>query len=350
MDDRAEFSDDNVEVQNARALEGLSQVETRWQCCKRYPKTVGWIAVMTWIMIVVGFDNQAGGSVLSVPEFRKQFGLIFDGQYILSARWQSAIQGGPTAVTVFGLLSGSFLADKFGKKKIITLGLCISVVAIGIEYASKSIAVFFTGKMINGYALGIFLGLCLSSTAEISPLPMRGISTGCMNIAQCIGPFLGAIMVNYVGTWTNAWAYRSLYVAQWGFGIPALLIQPWMPESPWYLLKKGKDEEARKSFRRLCSTEEDADSRLVAAKLTLYEAEQLSETGSFVECFRGTNLRRTLIAILAFFLHPNSGVSFISSFGSYIFQLIGVSAQESFRLGIGAQVLSITQATLQGST
>jgi MFS family permease len=195
---------------------------------------------MTWIMIVVGFDNQAGGSVLSVPEFRKQFGLIFDGQYILSARWQSAIQGGPTAVTVLGLLSGSFLADKFGKKKIITLGLCISVVAIGIEYASKSIAVFFNGKMINGYALGIFLGLCLSYTAEISPLPMRGISTGCMNIAQCIGPFLGAIMVNYVGTWTNAWAYRSLYVAQWGFGIPALLIQPWMPESPWYLLKKGK--------------------------------------------------------------------------------------------------------------
>lgn len=342
--ERAEtvVSEDNFEVQNARVDEEKSHFQSKRECIKRYPKTVGWSLVMMWIMIVVGFDNQAGGAVLSVPQFRKNFGIYYDDEYILTARWQSAIQGGPTAVTVTGLLSGSFLADIFGKRIIITLGLCISIIGIGIEFSAQSIAVFFTGKMINGFALGIFLGLCLAYTAEIAPLPIRGISTGLMNIAQCIGPFLGSIMVNYVGDRPNNWSYKSLIAAQWGFNVPGLVVQLFMPESPWYLIRKGRDEEAKKVYKRLCSHEEDIESRFVAAKITIQEAEELASSSNFIECFKGTNLRRTLIACLAFFCHPMSGVSFIGSYGAYIYQLIGITAQESFRIGIGGQVLSIS--------
>ncbi|ANB12066.1 Mal11p [Sugiyamaella lignohabitans] len=328
---------------NARAAQMAAHKDGYRAAFKRYPKIFFWIGVMLWMLILMGFDNSAGGQVLSIPKFRENFGggLFVDGNFLLSASWQSAIQAGPTAMNVVGLYVGSYTADHLGKRIVLFAAICISFAAIGVEYSCKTIETFFAGKMVNGFALGIMSALCVSYVAEISPLSIRGIATGCCNLSQTIGPFIGSILGNYVGTKNNDWSYKSLFVAQWLFGGIAILVQPWMPESPAFYLKKGKEDKARKQLRRLCSNEEDAEDQLNVLKITLYEAEQLYNGGSYIQCFKGTNLRRTLLAGLVFFTHPMSGVSFNSSYGPFIYQLIGISAQESFRIGIGAQVLSM---------
>jgi MFS transporter, SP family, general alpha glucoside:H+ symporter len=46
----------------------------------------------------VSFENQASGTVLGIPEFRKDFGEYYDGQYVINAAWQGAITGVPYAM------------------------------------------------------------------------------------------------------------------------------------------------------------------------------------------------------------------------------------------------------------
>jgi len=59
--------------------------------------TVAWCIYVWWLLLVTAFDNQAGGFVLSIPQFRKDFGYAFEGNYVLPAEWQSAYSGGPVA-------------------------------------------------------------------------------------------------------------------------------------------------------------------------------------------------------------------------------------------------------------
>lgn len=71
--------------------------ETALQSLRRHPKTIMWCVFVLWVLLLSSFDNQAGGVVIGVPEFRKDFGSAFEGNYVLPAEWQSAYSGGPTA-------------------------------------------------------------------------------------------------------------------------------------------------------------------------------------------------------------------------------------------------------------
>jgi SP family general alpha glucoside:H+ symporter-like MFS transporter len=55
--------------------------------------------------------------------------------------------------------------------------------------------------------------------------------TGLCNVSFCIGPFVAVLIENSVATKTDKWAYRALFISQWGFGITSVLIAPFMPES-----------------------------------------------------------------------------------------------------------------------
>lgn len=70
---------------------------TRWQAIKQNPKAFGWCMFAIWTTILVSFENQASGIVLGIPEFRKDFGSYYDGNYVLPGKWQSAYSGAPTA-------------------------------------------------------------------------------------------------------------------------------------------------------------------------------------------------------------------------------------------------------------
>jgi SP family general alpha glucoside:H+ symporter-like MFS transporter len=71
--------------------------ETILQAITKHPKTIVWCVFALWVLLLSSFDNQAGGIVIGVPEFRKDFGSAFEGNYVLPAKWQSAYSGGPTA-------------------------------------------------------------------------------------------------------------------------------------------------------------------------------------------------------------------------------------------------------------
>jgi hypothetical protein len=86
------------EVQHiGHAAQQEDHEESKWQAIKANYINFLWCVYGIWALITIGFDNQAGGLVISIPQFRKDFGYAYDGGYVINATWQSAFSGGPVA-------------------------------------------------------------------------------------------------------------------------------------------------------------------------------------------------------------------------------------------------------------
>jgi hypothetical protein len=93
-----------------------------------------------------------------------------------------------------------------------------------------------------------------------------------------LAPLTAAVIVNSTGTKTNVWAYRSVFCAQYGFCFVSTVFAPFIPESPWWLASKGRDEKALTSLRRLaCNTDIEAVRKLALIKVTLEEIRRETE-------------------------------------------------------------------------
>lgn len=337
-----EHRDDEI---RGRAIQQQEHNRTWGQTLRKDPKLLFWIGVMLWTLIVRGFESGASGAIISIPVFRRRFGVLMDDNYFISTEWQSALSGAPNATAIAGAWISSWLADRFGSKPLILLAACINIVSIGIEFGATSLEMFFAGKMINFFAIGALLTLCTSYIADIAPLGIRATAIGFCNLSQCIGPFISALMSNYTSQWDTDWSWKALVAAQWGFAGVALVGQVLMPESPVYLVRMNKMTAAKKSLERLYSEAQDAEGHLHRISITLEEAEN-SNSGTYLDCFRGTNLRRTLIGIMVFLSEPMAGLGFVGGYGALMYQMLGISDNKSFQIRIGAEVLSMAGATI----
>lgn len=74
------------------------------------------------------------------------------------------------------------------------------------------------------------------------------------------------------------------------------------PESPWWLVRKGRIDDAKKSLYRLTlqrrETEFDVDETVAMIAHTTALEQQITEGASYLDCFKGTNLRRTGIVCM----------------------------------------------------
>ena len=93
--------------------------------------------------------------------------------------------------------------------------------------------------------------------------------------------------------------WRLPYMLQWIWPVPLFLAALLGPESPWWLVRKGRLDDARTQLKRLAVPGYYTEKRLdesIALMLHTNEMEKAEVAGTgFADCFRGTNRRRTEI-------------------------------------------------------
>lgn len=94
-------------------------------------------------------------------------------------------------------------------------------------------------------------------------------------------------------------AWKLPFVLQWIWPIPLFIGCYFAPESPWNSVRRGKYDEARDSLKRLRkgTPEMEREVNATLAYIRYTTNLELNETADakFLDCFRGTNLRRTEI-------------------------------------------------------
>ena len=87
-----------------------------------------------------------------------------------------------------------------------------------------------------------------------------------------------------------------------------------LPESPRYLVYRGRYDEAEAVLRSLSNHPETIPQEVELLKAQDLEQRELHRATSIWDCFQGTNLRRTIIAMGVQILQQAQGVSFIQNF------------------------------------
>jgi MFS transporter, SP family, general alpha glucoside:H+ symporter len=131
------------------------------------------------------------------------------------------------------------------------------------------------------------------------PTVLRSYVTAYVCMCWGAGILLSSGVVRAVVSVEGDLGWKLPFALQWIWPIPLAIGAYLAPESPWNSVRRGKMDEARKSLTRL---RQDTPNRAREVESTLayirYTTElERSETAeaSYLDCFRGTNLRRTEI-------------------------------------------------------
>lgn len=235
---------------------------------------------------------------------------------------------------VLGALFAAFPMDMFGRKK--TFGTCVILTAclIFIQFFARSIAVLLVGELIGGLVLGMFVVIAPAYASEVCPTALRGHLTSYINLCFVMGQLLANGVTAGTSKLTNHWAFSIPFALQWFW---CLLIIPGMffiPESPWWLVRQGRMEDAKKSLRRLSGKTVNIPAQLAFIVETDRLERQLEAGITYLDCFRGDNLRRTEISVGVYCTQVLSGI-YLINYGTYFFEQAGLPTARAFDMAVG---------------
>lgn len=142
---------------------------------------------------------------------------------------------------------------------------------------------------------------------------------------------------------TDQWAYRIPFALQWMWPVPLIIGVLLAPESPWWLIRHDRPEEAKKELLRLTSRGDpsfNADETIAMMAYTHQIEKQMSQGTTYAQCFRGVDLRRTEITCLTWLSQAMCGSS-LQSFSVTFFETAGLTTTGAFDLTLGQYALGI---------
>lgn len=246
------------------------------------------------------------GSILFVTfvvEAWEQVGLIYvAGAFAEEYGVSDAQVGLALSAVTFGMIPGALAwgpaIDRWGRKPVVVWSMLAYAVIALVAAVAPSFEVFVAARILSGVAFAGVYSATFPYFMELLPTRSRGRGTVALSIGFPIGTLLCIGVSQSLGpiSWRLV-AGAGALVALW-----ALVVARWVPESPYWLARKGRHDQAAAVLRRLGAVGAVAPFRL--------EAE--SEPGRLRGLFRAP-VRKVFLLLLV--------VSFTFSWGYWGLQV-----------------------------
>ncbi|CAJ2510503.1 Uu.00g133120.m01.CDS01 [Anthostomella pinea] len=173
-----------------------------------------------------------------------------------------------------------------------------SVAFIFLQFFSSTPSQLFAGQLLNGCIIAFYPTCASAYVGEVCPLALRGFAASMTNLASLLANSL--------------------------------------PLASSKLCKKGRYDEAEKSIRRLATPGIDPSLKLAHVKetLRLEDAFKSDNAPSILDCFRGPNLRRLIICVMAYDIQEFTGNILFIDYAVYFFELAGLDTSEAFSMNL----------------
>ncbi|KAM0324682.1 hypothetical protein ACHAQA_008075 [Verticillium albo-atrum] len=338
-------------VLNQAALEGTADDHdlTIPEALRVYSKAVGWALVSATCVIMEGYDTNLLSNFFAYPSFLIKYGRYVGVTpqsptgYQLTPAWQAGLSQGASVGSIMGCLLSGYLVSKYGSRRV-QMGALVALTAfIFPVFFAPNLTTLVIGEILCGVPWGILATTSPAYASEVLPTALRTYMTSYTNMCFIIGQLISAGILKGLASRVDQWGYRIPFALQWiwpVFLIPLIYISP---ESPWYLVRMGRLEEAEASLRRLQSakaTNVDPRKTLSMIVYTNNLEQQLSIGTSYWDCFKGTELRRTEIACVVFAGQILCGIAFAYN-SSYFFSQMGLGTSTTYSLALGGTGLAL---------
>lgn len=262
--------------------------------------------------------------------------------YQLTPAWQAGLSQGGSVGSILGCLLSGYLVSKYGSRRV-QLGALFALMAfIFVVFFSPNLTVLVIGEILCGLPWGILATTSPAYASEVLPTALRTYMTSYTNMCFILGQLISAGVLKGLSTREDQWGYKIPFALQWIWPVILIPLIYMSPESPWYLVRMGKLDEAEASLRRLQSpkaTNVDPRKTLSMIVYTNNLEQQLSVGTSYWDCFKGTELRRTEIACVVFAGQILCGICFAYN-SSYFFSQMGLGTSTTYSLALGGTGLA----------
>jgi MFS family permease len=218
-----------------------------------------------------GLDSAAVGGLQAMPGFLKVFGYAnpnAPGEYVIDVRkallpngvlfadksqstFQQLIASLLTLGSFISALTAGMFSHYFGRKDALWLACLLNGVACIVQMMSTTQAAIYIGRLILGFANGFLVTFSNIYTSEASPAHLRGVIVALFAYWVNIGSIIGAAVTNATKNRLDKASYQipigTLFIVPLILAVGLLFV----PESPRYLLAKGRESKAKKSLETL---------------------------------------------------------------------------------------------------
>ena len=226
---------------------------------------------------------------------------------------------------VAGVLVVGRLTDRFGRRRMFVASALIFLLSALWCYAAPSVSQLVMARIAGGIGVGFASLLVPVYIAEISPAKIRGALVSLHQFGIVTGMTLAYFVNAWIGRGGNAqWlanrGWRLMLVAT---GVPAvvfLLLTLLMPESPRWLMKRGRVSESLAVLRQLHG-DEAAEAETQEIRTTIDE-ERLGIRTLFKRGVRGVMFMTMALALF----QAITGINVIMYYAPSIYISVGVGA------------------------
>ncbi|CAL1699477.1 unnamed protein product [Somion occarium] len=295
----------------------------KWYSNRRLILLHAWIVLLLITSSTNGFDGSLLNSFQSLPSWQTYFNQPAGGRLGLL----NAIQN-------IGSLAGypfaPYLSDGLGRRPAIWIGSTIMLVAVALQAAAQNWGMFIGARFLIGFGLSLASNAAPLLVTEISYPAYRAPLTSLYNSLWYSG--------NIVATWST---FGCQYIASnWAWRIPSILqgIVPgcqflliWFaPESPRFLISKGKEAQALKILAYYHSDGDEQDPLVQFEFQEIKAAIDLDRTVSSNVGWKSLvatpgNRRRMVIIVAIAFFSQWSGNGLVSYYLKDVLDNIGIT-------------------------
>ncbi|WP_165423798.1 MFS transporter [Ktedonosporobacter rubrisoli] len=225
---------------------------------------------------------------------------LINKHYPLNAFSQGWLVAASTLGIVVAIVPASWIADQFGRKRVLIFGTAWYAVFSFLCGLATNIPLLFALRLISGFGMGAVFPIPYAIASEYMPRRLRGAMTGILDSFLSFGYFLAPVLALLIVPAFPVDSWRYLFYIG---GLPLLFVPVLifaMPESARWLQSKGRHASAN----RIVSALEEYIERRTGKKLPEPERETAVVITEKVVpvgmIFRGAYLKRTLMMWIAF--------------------------------------------------
>ncbi|XP_061367455.1 probable inositol transporter 2 isoform X2 [Gastrolobium bilobum] len=240
---------------------------------------------------------------------------------------QEAIVSTALAGAIIGASVGGWINDRFGRKKGIILADTLFFIGSVIMAAATNPAILIVGRVFVGLGVGMASMASPLYISEASPTRVRGALVSLNGFLITGGQFLSYLInlafTNAPGTW------------RWMLGVAAapaltqIVLMLMLPESPRWLFRKGKEEEAIEILRKIYppqDVEDEINALKESIEMEIKEA-SASDKISILKLLKTKTVRRGLYAGMGLQIFQQFvGINTIMYYSPAIVQLAGFAS------------------------